>query len=279
MRLLNYLNEKQIIINNGQKYGQVVLLGGGSGSGKGYATTHFIERDKFKVIDVDDWKRMFLVINQMTREYPELNNLDLSKPKDVQILHKFVKERDIRSKVLNLLFQDKSKDVLPNIMFDITFKDFTDVESFLPQLERMGYDNKNIHVVWVLTNYSVAIERNRHRSRIVPDDIILKTHEGVVVTMLDIIKNGFDGIDGSIVVIINNPDTISYYVDDKGNPILNTKGEGTIKDFVYLTIKKSGKPPIQDDELKSQLLELIKNNIPKSLKTKEIFDLDKNDLY
>ena len=52
-----FLTEKQIIIGKGAKYGQVVFLAGGAGSGKGFATTHFLEGTKFKIRDVDEWKR------------------------------------------------------------------------------------------------------------------------------------------------------------------------------------------------------------------------------
>jgi len=33
-----YLEEKLVLINNGKKYGQIVFLAGGAGSGKGFAS-------------------------------------------------------------------------------------------------------------------------------------------------------------------------------------------------------------------------------------------------
>ena len=48
-------------------------------------------------------------------------------------------------------------------MFDITMKDANDIGSVLPKLIEAGYDPKNIHLTWVLTNYAVAIVNNRKR--------------------------------------------------------------------------------------------------------------------
>ena len=51
-----FLTEKLILISNGKKYGQIVFLVGGAGSGKGFALANFMEKEKFKVRDVDEWK-------------------------------------------------------------------------------------------------------------------------------------------------------------------------------------------------------------------------------
>ena len=62
MKFKNYvqLDEKLILISNGKKYGQIVFLVGGAGSGKGFALKNFLEGEKFKVRDVDEWKRLLL---------------------------------------------------------------------------------------------------------------------------------------------------------------------------------------------------------------------------
>jgi hypothetical protein len=73
-----YLQEKQIIVGKGAKYGQVVFLAGGAGSGKGFATTHFLEGTKFKIRDVDGLKKAFLKIAEMKNKYPEIRGLDPS---------------------------------------------------------------------------------------------------------------------------------------------------------------------------------------------------------
>ena len=65
------LLEKQIIIGKGKKYGQIVFMAGGSGSGKGFAVNNFMEGDKFKVRDVDQWKKAFLILAQTKKKYKE----------------------------------------------------------------------------------------------------------------------------------------------------------------------------------------------------------------
>ena len=167
-----YLEEKLILYNQGKKYGQIVFLAGGAGSGKGFAISHFMEKEKFKVRDVDEWKIGYLKLAQIKREYKELRNLQLRNPKDVYKLHMFVKEKGIKDKTLELLLRDSNSSRLPNIMFDITMKDASDITDVLPQLLAAGYDPKNIHLTWVLTNYAVAIANNRMRERVVPEDII-----------------------------------------------------------------------------------------------------------
>ena len=49
----SFLTEKQIIIGKGANYGQVIFLAGGAGSGKGFATSNFLEGSKYKIRDVD----------------------------------------------------------------------------------------------------------------------------------------------------------------------------------------------------------------------------------
>ena len=48
-----YLEEKLIMYNQGKRYGQIVFLAGGAGSGKGFAIKNFMEGEKFKIRDVD----------------------------------------------------------------------------------------------------------------------------------------------------------------------------------------------------------------------------------
>ena len=86
-----FLTEKQIVLGKGAKYGQIVFLAGGAGSGKGFATSHFLEGTKFKIRDVDEMKKAFLKLAAMKNKYPEIRGLDLRKPKDVFTLHMFVK--------------------------------------------------------------------------------------------------------------------------------------------------------------------------------------------
>ena len=260
------LNEKQILFNGGKKYGQIVFLAGGAGSGKGFAISNFLAGNDFKIRDVDEWKKAFLKLNQEKGKFPELADLNLRNPKDVFKLHMAVKDAGIKDKTLDALLSDVSQDRLPNIIFDITLKEIGDITEVMPKLQEVGYDPKNIHIVWVLTNYRVAVMNNAGRERVVPEDILLKTHEGAAKTMYQIVTGSIPrGIDGKVAVILNNRENTVFF--DRPN----SKGEKVIKDFTYLTIKQEGKRPVKRKEVQQQVFDWIRTNIPKTRETKELF--------
>ena len=167
----------------GKKYGQIVFLAGGAGSGKGFAIKNFMQGELFKIRDVDEWKKAFMKMADVKDKFPEIKGLNLKNPKDVYKMHMFVKKNGIKDKSLDLLLRDANSDRLPNIMFDITMKDASDIGDVIPKLVEAGYDSKNIHLTWVLTNYAVAIVNNRNRTRVVPEDIMLRSHEGAAKSM------------------------------------------------------------------------------------------------
>jgi len=165
------------------------------------------------------------------------------------------------------------KGQLPNILFDSTFKDVEDMEKVLPALLAAGYEPKNIHLTWVLTNYQIAIKNNKGRSRVVPEDILLSTHAGAAKTVYNLINTGLPSdVDGGIYIILNNPENTIYIVDPRtGKQYRDAKGSPVIKDFKYLTMKEPGKPAKKELDLKKQLLTWIRDNTPPdSLDTSEL---------
>ena len=75
------------------------------------------------------------------------------------------------------------KDRKPNIIFDVTLKNITKLSNISTALESIGYSKQNIHLVWIVNAVSVAIQQNRSRDRVVPEDILLDTHKGASTTM------------------------------------------------------------------------------------------------
>lgn len=269
------LEEKLIMFNGGKRYGQIVFLAGGAGSGKGFAIKNFMEKDKFKIRDVDEWKSAMIKLAKEKGKNPELAKLDLRKPKDVFQLHSVVKKLGIKDKTLDLLLTDLSTDRLPNIIFDITLKEISDITDVLPRLLEVGYEPKNIHLSWVLTNYRVAVQNNAGRSRVVPEDILLQTHEGASKTMAQIVKGKAPrGLDGKITVILNNPEHTVFFEPndaDRTSGISGKKNSMGIKDFLYVTVKKEGKPFEPEGNVQKQVFAWMKDNIPKSKETKDLF--------
>ena len=270
------LIEKQIIIGKGKRYGQVVFMAGGAGSGKGFAIKNFIEGEKFKVRDPDEMKKAFLKLAELKNKYPEIRGLDLRNSKDAFKLHEWIKNKRVKEKTLNLLLQDAKRGILPNILIDTTLQNKSKIQEALPALMAAGYDPKNVHIVWVLTDYAVAIKQNRdpERGRVVPDDIMLQTHEGAATTMYNFIKGGTPrGINGGVHIILGGRKNTVLYTDSKGKPLKTGKNKDTmvVKDFSYITMKKPGSGMTSNKGLQQKAFDWIMKNAPRTLTNKDIF--------
>jgi hypothetical protein len=286
------LVEKQILYNNGAKYGQIVFLAGGAGSGKGFAVQHFMQGSEFKIRDVDELKIAFqkldalgkfttqdlldkygdkiserdkdLIKKELIDKNLKMGQLDLKTPTHVYILHVLVRATDVKNKTLDLMLAGAEKGQLPNLIFDSTFKEVEDMTDVLPKLFAAGYEPKNIHVSWVLTNYQIAIKNNKSRARVVPEDILLATHAGAAQTVYNLVTTAMPpSVQGGVYVILNNPENTIFIVDPQTNKAYkDKKGNPVIKDFKYLTLKEPGKPAKKELDVKKQLLTWIRDNVP-----------------
>ena len=264
------LEEKLIIFSGGKNYGQVVFMAGGAGSGKGFAIKNFMQGEKFKIRDVDEWKKALIKLAKI-KGNKKISGLNLRNPDDVFKLHVLVREKGIKDKTLDMLLNGAKKDRLPNILFDITMKDSNDISDVAPKLIDAGYDAKNIHLVWVLTDYKQAAKANKERDRVVPDKILFQSHQKAAMNMLQRIKSmafgnrtgiGRRHVDGQVHVILNNRDKTSFYVDKNGE--LYTDKPPVVKDFAYVTIKKQGKDYERDRGILTQVLRWALENAPLS---------------
>ena len=286
------LVEKQILYNNGKKYGQIVFLAGGAGSGKGFAIQHFMQGSDFKIRDVDEMKIAFqkldalgkfttqdlldkygdkisdkdkeLIQRELIDANVKMGELNLKTPTHVYILHILVRATGAKDKTLDLLLAGAEKGQLPNLIFDSTFKEVEDMTNVLPKLFAAGYQSKDIHVSWVLTNYQIAITNNKKRARVVPEDILLATHAGAAQTVYALVTKAMPPeVQGGVYVILNNPENTIFIVDPKTNKAYkDKKGNPVIKDFKYLTLKEPGKPAKTELDVKKQLLTWIRDNVP-----------------
>jgi predicted kinase len=298
------LEEKLILYNNGAKYGQVVFLAGGAGSGKGFAISNFMQGENFKIRDVDELKIAFqklddlgkFTMDELLKKYGSnisqrdmdfiqknvinkgfsLKDLNLKTPEHVYSLHVMVRATGAKNKTLDLLLDGAAQNTLPNILIDSTFADMDDMSSYIPKLLKAGYETRNIHVTWVLTNYEIAIKNNKKRARVVPEDILLKTHRGAAQTVFTLVKSGFPKeVDGGVYVVLNNPENTMFIVDPKtGQHYKDIKGNKVVGNFMYLTLKKPGKAMTNDAGVRKELYNWIKGNVPPdALDTKDLDDL------
>jgi len=298
------INEKQILYNGGKNYGQIVFLAGGAASGKGFAIANFMQGSQFKVRDVDELKIAFQKLDELNKftltdlldKYKKninqsdmnliqktvidrgysLKDLNLKTPEHVYALHVLVRATGAKDKTLDLLLDGAKLGTLPNIVIDSTFADLDDMKIYIPKFLAAGYKAKDIHVTWVLTNYEIAIKNNKKRDRVVPEDIVLKTHRGAANTVFTLIRTGFPKeVDGGIYVVLNNPENTMFIVDPKtGEHYKDIKGKKVVGNFMYLTMKKPGKSITTDSEIKKQLYSWIQDNVPPdSLNLKDMDDL------
>lgn len=255
------LDEKQIQYNNNANYGQVVFFAGGAASGKGFAVSNFIDTSKFKVWDVDDLKIKLTKLPSVVVKYPGIQDLKLNNPEDVRKLHLIAQKEGIPEKQLKAWIGNfHSSDTLPNLLFDMTFKNLDNVAWIIPDLIKAGYKPQNIHITWILANYNIAVERNKSRTRVVPDDIMLLTHSGAAMTMKDILSGSLPKeINGSFTIVLNNPEEVSFYTrnDDQKTKIAKATKSSVVKDFTYITVKKAGAPMQTWREMQSQIREKI----------------------
>ena len=283
------LDEKLMVYNNRKPYGQVVFLAGGAGSGKGFASKHFLDREMFKVRDVDKMKKQLQILNRLgkldidgiLKKYGknipaseienirsiqaqgfQLRNLNLKQPNHVTALHMLVKAMGIKDSSLETLLVGKNNpETLPNIMFDITAKKVTDISGVIPKLEKAGYKSENIHLTWILTNFVTAMENNKTRERMVPEDTLLKTHAGASNTVWGLVTKAMPkGLNGRVDVILNNPEHTIKYKDADGNEV-----DGIAKGFLSLPVKKEGGSILPEKIWKNKLYNWIKNNAPDAI--------------
>ena len=292
------LNEKLITYGNRAAYGQVVFIAGGSASGKGFAISNFLDSSSFKIRDVDEMKKQIQrlnslgkltidsiikkfgkyinandleIIRSIEKDGYKLSDMDLRNPTHVYALHKLVWAMGIKDKSLETMLNAQSNpETLPNIMFDITAKDITDLTSVIPMLISVGYKPQNIHLTWILTNYQVAVSNNKNRSRIVRDDIVLKTHEGASNTVWGIVTKALPrGMDGRVDVVLNNRENTIFWENPNSGEKITVRGgapnQFVIKGFLSLPIKKAGGNIFPESLWKDKLYRWILDNAPSSI--------------
>ena len=319
------LDEKLITFSNRAPYGQIVFMAGGAGSGKGFAIDNFIDAAGFKVRDVDEMKKAVGKLDQLGKfsvdkwykKYgkklsdkpakggglsPKAHveefvlgkglsisdiSKDLKNPNNVASLHYIVDSMGLKDKwLISMLSGKNNKETLPNLLFDITAKKVSSITDVIKPLIANGYDSKNIHLIWVLTNFHVAIQANKERDRMVPEDILLQTHEGAGKSMWSVMTKILPkGLNGRIDVILNNRNKTIPYKDKDGKPIKVEpnqqnkldKAKIVVKDFRSLPIKKQGGGILPEKTWKMKLKSWILDNAPKTIDLSQ--DLETSEEY
>jgi hypothetical protein len=225
---MNILQEKLITFGKKAypKFGNVVILAGGAGSGKGFTAEHLMGIEG-RTFDVDAVKKLVqasvLVAKAIKAEFGvDVKTLSLKNPDNVSKLHALLKstrfldgnQKAFFSNLENIpLLADKgaggtkgAEGRKPNMIFDVTLKDIDKLKTISKSVMDLGYAKENIHIVWVLNDIEMAKTQNQKRDRVVPADILLDTHIGANQTFKDLISRSSNlrsYMDGDVWISFN----------------------------------------------------------------------------
>jgi hypothetical protein len=222
------------------------------------------KRRQFKIEHFDNYTQIILPYriktkNGITNQINIPNSVIPKGEKDITLanqtlvsfLHELVSATaDDYEKLIQLIpdfdsKKEKGIDIyLPNLIFDKTMKKIKDYES-IKELKKYGY---KICIVYVLTTFDTALDRNKKRDRRVRDEIMIRTHEGALTTLFELENRQdiLDNIDDIWIVLAEDIDAEKYYnynyyfIDDKFvqdeiiTPVVkevqSTKGEWILKE-------------------------------------------------
>jgi len=253
------------------KFGNIVIMAGGAGSGKGFVKDKLVGIEG-KVFDVDELKTLAAktpaIRKKVQAEFGvDLGNLaaNLKNPENVARLHEIIGDAlglpDKKMQTFYTSVLAAADDRKPNIIFDVTLKDLRKLEKLTRQVAAIGYDKKNIHIVWVVNDIEVAIDQNAKRDRTVPVEILVNTHRGASQTMLDIINMGKSlkkYMDGDIVFAFNKIGVDSQIAKGKG-------GGMAVVDANNIYVKRKGQDVTPQAKLGRDLKAKIQSYVPKNV--------------
>lgn len=263
------LKEKLMVFGRSAypKFGNVVILAGGAASGKGFTLSNLIGVEG-KIFDVDSLKLLASKAPRFSSRVREetghdISSFDLRNPDNVGKLHDIladvygVTKKHQAAMFGSILASDSTRK--PNLIFDVTLKDVAKLESITRNVSDLGYDKRNIHVVWVINSIDVAISQNLTRSRTVPEEILMSTHEGAALTFKKILDMGDKlkkYMDGVIFLSFNQAKVDSTMAK-------SDKGGSYVVDANYVKVKEQGKPQQSSSELSSAIVDKIIEYTPK----------------
>lgn len=256
-------------------YNQAVILAGGAASGKSFVMKNVISI-RGKVFDVDYIKTSLSKLKNQKlqdefREFSkrylgysiELSSISddsLKDPDIVQLMHKFESAHRYNDKLMQaMMFAATSSNYKPNVIFDVTLKDFYKLINITDLLDIGNYALENRHLAWVLSPFDLSLRNNQERSRRVPEDILLMTHAGVSRTIYQLINSCDQSmIDGDVYIVFNNrdlEDTLARQVGNKTKTFL-------IDRYTCFRIKASGQAWISYNEISAEIIEKIRSYVP-----------------
>ncbi|AFN39434.1 hypothetical protein F485_gp019 [Aeromonas phage CC2] len=248
------------------KFNNVLILAGGAGSGKGFVTSKLVGLEGI-TLDVDRVKELAMASTKLAGRIKaetghDISKFDLKKPENVSTLHNLLSDvykttKNMDKRVFNGVLA-APEDRKPNLIFDVTLKDMGKMAQIAKQVRELGYNKENVHIVWVMNDINVAMKQNAERSRTVPVEILVATHEGASMTFKNLMAMGEGArsyADGDWYIAFNKIGVDSSIAK-------SGKGGSYVKEANYIRVKQQGKAPMKATELDKQIVNKISDYIP-----------------
>lgn len=235
-------------------------------SGKGFQSGSLLGIEG-KVFDVDALKKLAIGSKKFSDRVKQetghdIKTFDLRVPENVSKIHELLADVYRLPKNHESAFfasvLTQPEDRKPNILFDVTLRGMSKLESITRNVLELGYKKENIHIVWVVNDVKVAMKQNQARDRVVPEEILMDTHRGAAITMKEILSMGDrlkKYMDGDIWLTFNQVgiDTFQKKSDFGGSYIVGAE---------YIKVKSKGKAQLSPDKLHFGIYAKIKDYVP-----------------
>lgn len=255
-----YISEKQIQPAQGKTEGNILIMGGGPGSGKNWALRNLTDvHNRYKVFDVDNllevsakmdspkFKKSFgEYIKSKFDESISKEMLGLLKSDGVfgflkspdrfvnEALRSYIDDTGLYKNVLYNFFNSILDGVKPNIAFNTTLRNIEKVGRDLTFLKEIGYDvDHNVDFLFVLTTEDEAIDNANKRAaslRQVDKGFLLDARDNFNKNAIDIATNTspLSQYVRNLYIVFNSKHNTEYYDNGK-----------VIKDFKYMKLRLS----------------------------------------
>lgn len=165
---------------------KAIFLAGGPGSGKSYVTKRSTGGLGFKMINSDSSFEHFLNKAGLSHDIAGLTPDEFSVAMDLRG----------KAKGTTQSFKNSFLDGKLGVIIDGTGADYGKMVRYKKELENIGYDT---YMIFVDTSLEVAFERNKMRSRVVPEHVVKKKWDEVQQN-----KSKYKSLFGSTFQLVNN---------------------------------------------------------------------------
>lgn len=233
------------------KFGQAVIMVGGSGSGKSFCIGSGIIPMDAKVFDTDAFKKKYVKLQSNPNSSiakSDSHQYDLSNDEDISALHWKVKGKGWDWKTQDAFMYDDSKttDRLPNVIFDITGKDEGKLIDIAQTCKEIGYE---VTLVWIIVNRSRALWNNLNRDRNVKQDVFHSIHNQVNIVMPNFIKTKAGMYVDNVWLVYNSSETLGKKTEQENK-------------HTAVSLEKQGNGFVISKEDEEQLIRILGDNEP-----------------